>query len=179
MGKWRPQTLERLPFFSGSQGALSLGPFLPSLPETDALVLWVKISHPWRSVPCPGCLLSCLPPSLRLGGGTHGQCPLPREGVRHAPGTEGHCPQRCESESPQEVLPSGKLGVSSWPGGESYNGIQPCSADTPAFTGAMGTGWGQMALGAAQPQFCPLLWPLPATGLRQVSQHFWPQLVAW
>ena len=128
---------------------------------------------------CPGCLLSCLPPSLRLGGGTHGQCPLPREGVRHAPGTEGHCPQRCESESPQEVLPSGKLGVSSWPGGESYNGIQPCSADTPAFTGAMGTGWGQMALGAAQPQFCPLLWPLPATGLRQVSQHLWPQLVAW
>lgn len=44
--------------FLREPGALSLAPFLPSLPETDALVLWVKISHPWKSVPCPGCLLS-------------------------------------------------------------------------------------------------------------------------
>lgn len=48
-----------LPSFPGAPGALLLVPFLPSLPETDARVLWVGVSHPGSLCPAPGSLLSC------------------------------------------------------------------------------------------------------------------------
>lgn len=114
---------------SWAQGALSLAPSPPSLPTTDAPVLWVGVSHPQESVLAPHFLV---PRDLQAHKGEGGQAwaTSALQGRGQVSWTTDVCLEA------HRVLACRRLGRPEWP---RARGIQPSCADTLAPMGATGT----------------------------------------